>query len=31
VNYGVFSPGDAFPVGRRDKSKLINFGTTLFF
>lgn len=31
VNYGVFSPGDAFPAGRRDKSKLVNFGTTLFF
>lgn len=31
VNYGVFSPGDAYPAGRRDKAKLINFGTTLFF
>lgn len=31
VNYGVFSPGDAYPAGRRDSSKLINFGTTLFF
>ncbi len=30
-NYGVFTPGDAYPTNRRDKTKLINFGTTLFF
>ena len=31
VNYGVFSPGNAYPAGKRDRTKLINVGTTLFF
>lgn len=31
TNYGEFSPGDAYPATRRDKTKLINVGTTLFF
>ena len=30
-NYGQFSPGDAYPTTRRDRTKLINLGTTLFF
>lgn len=30
-NYGIFKPNDAYPLNRRDNTKLINFGTTLFF
>lgn len=31
VNYGEFKPGDAYPTTRRDTTKLLNLGTTLFF